>query len=276
MIILYILLIASVVAIFGLIVTIFSHIKKVNRSKRMGHFFLVFGVIIAIIAGFSMNKEKEAHQAAIAHQKKLQAEQIYDAGLVHINDRKVRIKNGQAKVMIYVSANTMIKIHSSHEQLHDLDYKPNKEKRDVRVTFVMPGKYTVTATRGQNKVVKYITVLKSNQRKTTSSSLSSSEIVSEASDDTAAEGTTVEDTSSETVVEPDITVSDSTDTTVTEVTPSTDYQPVWTPSTDTTTTDSSATADGTTNNTETSSDSATTDTTSVPSEQGGTTSSIGE
>lgn len=250
MISLYILLIASVVAIFGLIVTIFSHIKKVNRSKRMGHFFLVFGVIIAIIAGFSMNKEKEAHQAAIAHQKKLQVEQIYDAGLVHINDRKVRIKNGQAKVMIYVSANTRIKIHSSHEQLHDLDYKPNKEKRDVRVTFVMPGKYTVTATRGQNKVVKYITVLKSNQRKTTPSSSSSSEIVSETSDDTAAEGTTVEDTSSETVVEPDITVSDSTDTTVTEVTPSTDYQPVWTPSTDTTTTDSSATADGTTNNTE--------------------------
>lgn len=276
MISLYILLIASVVAIFGLIVTIFSHIKKVNRSKRMGHFFLVFGVIIAIVAGFSMNKEKEAHQAAIAHQKKLQTEQIYDAGLVHINDRKVRIKNGQAKVMIYVSANTTIKIHSSHEQLHDLDYKPNKEKRDVRVTFVMPGKYTVTATRGQNKVVKYITVLKSNQRKTTSSSSSSSEIVSETSDDTAAEDTTVEDTSSETVVEPDVTVSDSTDTTVTEVTPSTDYQPVWTPSTDTTTTDSSATADGTTNNTETSADSATTDTTSVPSEQGGTTSSIGE
>lgn len=272
----YILLIASVVAIFGLIVTIFSHIKKVNRSKRMGHFFLVFGVIIAIIAGFSMNKEKEAHQAAIAHQKKLRTEQIYDAGLVHINDRKVRIKNGQAKVTIYVSANTTIKIHSSHEQLHDLDYKPNKEKGDVRVTFVLPGKYTVTATRGQNKVVKYITVLKSNQRKTTSSSSSSSEIVSETSDDTAAEDTTVEDTSSETVVEPDVTVSDSTDTTVTEVTPSTDYQPVWTPSTDTTTTDSSATADGTTNNTETSADSATTDTTSVPSEQGGTTSSIGE
>lgn len=275
MISLYILLIANGVAIFGLIVTVFSHIKKVDRSKRMGHFFLVFGVIVAVIAGFSINKENEAHQAAIFHQKKLQAEQIYDAGLVHISDKQVRIKHGQAKVTFYVSANTKIKIHSNHEQLHDLDYKPIKEKKNIRVTFVMPGGYTVTATRGQNKIVKHITVIKANPKKVTSaSSLSSSEVISQTSDDMTVSETVesdVGDASSETVVEPDITESDTMAPTVTEVSPSTDYQPVWSPSTDTTTTDTTTTdttttdtEDSTSTDTQTSADSATTETTSIP------------
>ncbi|HJA24034.1 MAG TPA: hypothetical protein H9958_07435, partial [Candidatus Limosilactobacillus intestinavium] len=103
MISLYILLIASVVAIFGLFVTIFAHVKKIDRSKRMGHFFLTFGIIVALFAGFSINKEKEAHQAAQDHQKKVQAEQIYDAELVHLSDKKVKIKDGEAKVTIHVS-----------------------------------------------------------------------------------------------------------------------------------------------------------------------------
>ena len=251
----------------------------------MGHFFLVFGLIVALIAGFSMNKEKEAHQAAIAHQEKLQAEQMYDAGLVHLSDKQVRIKDGQAKVTIHVSANTTIKIHSSHEQLHDLDYKPIKEKKDIRVTFVMPGKYTVTATRGQTKVVKHIMVLKNNHKKATSSTSpsSSSELVeSESSSETIVKDPTEsEETSSETVVDPSIADTATTDTGVTDVTPSTDYQPGWTPSESTPQTGGGT--NGTTNNssdsaptTSETSESATTATTSTPDEQSDTARNIGE
>ncbi|MDF8367403.1 hypothetical protein G9406_07390 [Weissella paramesenteroides] len=240
MISLYILLIASIVAIFGLFVTIFAHVKKIDRSKRMGHFFLTFGVIVALFAGFSINKEKEAHQAAEDHQKRVQAEQIYDAELIHLSAKKVTIKDGEAKVTIHVSKNTAVKIYSNHEQLHDLEYKPNNSKKDIKITFVMPGKYTVKATRGQNRIIKHITVSKDNHKKvtaSTSTSSSSSEVVEETSSEPVVDDSAVsEETSTEeTVVDPGLADSAATDTTTTDVTPSYDYTPTWTPDTTTTT-----------------------------------------
>ena len=238
MISLYILLIASVVAIFGLFVTIFARVKKIDRSKRMGHFFLTFGIIVALFAGFSINKEKEAHQAAQYHQKKVQAEQIYDAELVHLSDKKVKIKDGEAKVTIHVSKNTAVKVSSNHEQLHDLNYKPNKSKKDIKVTFVMPGKYTVKATRGQNKITKHITVQKDDQKKvgeSTSTSASEAEIVEPASE-IVEEPAVTEETSTEEAIDPGLTEdSAETDTAEAEVAPSYDetpnYTPTWTPDT---------------------------------------------
>ena len=238
MISLYILLIASVVAIFGLFVTIFARVKKIDRSKRMGHFFLTFGIIVALFAGFSINKEKEAHQAAQDHQKKVQAEQIYDAELVHLSDKKVKIKDGEAKVTIHVSKNTAVKVSSNHEQLHDLNYKPNKSKKDIKVTFVMPGKYTVKATRGQNKITKHITVQKDDQKKvgeSTSTSASEAEIVEPASE-IVEEPAVTEETSTEEAIDPGLTEdSAETDTAEAEVSPSYDetpnYTPTWTPDT---------------------------------------------
>lgn len=238
MISLYILLIASVVAIFGLFVTIFARVKKIDRSKRMGHFFLTFGIIVALFAGFSINKEKEAHQAAQDHQKKVQAEQIYDAELVHLSDKKVKIKDGEAKVTIHVSKNTAVKVSSNHEQLHDLNYKPNKSKKDIKVTFVMPGKYTVKATRGQNKITKHITVQKDDQKKvseSTSTSASEAEIVEPASE-IVEEPAVTEETSTEEAIDPGLTEdSAETDTAEAEVAPSYDetpnYTPTWTPDT---------------------------------------------
>lgn len=239
MISLYILLIASVVAIFGLFVTIFARVKKIDRSKRMGHFFLTFGIIVALFAGFSINKEKEAHQAAQDHQKKVQAEQIYDAELVHLSDKKVKIKDGEAKVTIHVSKNTAVKVSSNHEQLHDLNYKPNKSKKDIKVTFVMPGKYTVKATRGQNKITKHITVQKDDQKKvgeSTSTSASEAEIVEPASEEVVEEPAVTEETSTEEAIDPGLTEdSAETDTAEAEVAPSYDetpnYTPTWTPDT---------------------------------------------
>ncbi|NEZ88694.1 hypothetical protein [Weissella paramesenteroides] len=250
MISLYILLIASIVAIFGLFVTIFAHVKKIDRSKRMGHFFLTFGVIVALFAGFSINKEKEAHQAAEDHQKRVQAEQIYDAELIHLSAKKVTIKDGEAKVTIHVSKNTAVKIYSNHEQLHDLEYKPNNSKKDIKITFVMPGKYTVKATRGQNRIIKHITVSKDNHKKvtaSTSTSSSSSEVVEETSSEPVVDDSAVsEETSTEeTVVDPSLADSAATDTTTTDVTPSYDYTPTWTPDTSAgTTTTTPATGDG--------------------------------
>lgn len=250
MISLYILLIASIVAIFGLFVTIFAHVKKIDRSKRMGHFFLTFGVIVALFAGFSINKEKEAHQAAEDHQKRVQAEQIYDAELIHLSAKKVTIKDGEAKVTIHVSKNTAVKIYSNHEQLHDLEYKPNNSKKDIKITFVMPGKYTVKATRGQNRIIKHITVSKDNHKKvtaSTSTSSSSSEVVEETSSEPVVDDSAVsEETSTEeTIVDPSLADSAATDTTTTDVTPSYDYTPTWTPDTSAgTTTTTPATGDG--------------------------------
>lgn len=237
MISLYILLIASVVAIFGLFVTIFARVKKIDRSKRMGHFFLTFGIIVALFAGFSINKEKEAHQAAQDHQKKVQAEQIYDAELVHLSDKKVKIKDGEAKVTIHVSKNTAVKVSSNHEQLHDLNYKPNKSKKDIKVTFVMPGKYTVKATRGQNKITKHITVQKDDQKKvgeSTSTSVSEAEIVEPASEEVVEEPAVTAKTSTEEAIDPGLTEdSAETDTAEAHVAPSYDetpnYTPTWTP-----------------------------------------------
>ncbi|KAA8432915.1 hypothetical protein ACFQGR_03570 [Weissella sagaensis] len=240
MISLYILLIAVVVAIFGLFVTIFSWVKKVDRSKRMGHFFLVFGIIVALVAGFSMNKEHAARQAAIDHQKQIRADQMYDAKLVHLSAKKVRIDDGQAKIKIHVSKNTAIKITSSHKQLRDLDYKPNKVAKDILVTFVMPGKYTVTATRGENKVVKHMTILKDHDKHVavSSSEESSSEEVVESSvaepviPDT--EEVSEESSSEEEIVPSEEEVPDNTtpDTGVEQapVPAAPSYQPVWTPS----------------------------------------------
>lgn len=250
MISLYILLIASIVAIFGLFVTIFAHVKKIDRSKRMGHFFITFGVIVALFAGFSINKEKEAHQAAKDHQKRVQAEQIYDAELIHLSAKKVTIKDGEAKVTIHVSKNTAVKIYSNHEQLHDLEYKPNNSKKDIKITFVMPGKYTVKATRGQNRIIKHITVSKDNHKKvtaSTSTSSSSSEVVEETSSEPVVDDSAVsEETSTEeTVIDPSLADSAATDTTTTDVTPSYDYTPTWTPDTSAgTTTTTPATGDG--------------------------------
>lgn len=250
MISLYILLIASIVAIFGLFVTIFAHVKKIDRSKRMGHFFLTFGVIVALFAGFSINKEKEAHQAAEDHQKRVQAEQIYDAELIHLSAKKVTVKDGEAKVTIHVSKNTAVKIYSNHEQLHDLEYKPNNSKKYIKITFVMPGKYTVKATRGQNRIIKHITVSKDNHKKvtaSTSTSSSSSEVVEETSSEPVVDDSAVsEETSTEeTVVDPSLADSAATDTTTTDVTPSYDYTPTWTPDTSAgTTTTTPATGDG--------------------------------
>jgi len=238
MISLYILLIASVVAIFGLFVTIFARVKKIDRSKRMGHFFLTFGIIVALFAGFSINKEKETHQAAQDHQKKVQAEQIYDAELVHLSDKKVKIKDGEAKVTIHVSKNTAVKVSSNHEQLHDLNYKPNKSKKDIKVTFVMPGKYTVKATRGQNKITKHITVQKDDQKKvseSTSTSASEEKIV-EPANEIVEEPAVTEETSTEEAIDPGLTEdSAETDTAEAEAAPSYDetpnYTPTWTPDT---------------------------------------------
>lgn len=238
MISLYILLIASVVAIFGLFVTIFARVKKIDRSKRMGHFFLTFGIIVALFAGFSINKEKEAHQAAQDHQKKVQAEQIYDAELVHLSDKKVKIKDGEAKVTIHVSKNTAVKVSSNHEQLHDLNYKPNKSKKEIKVTFVMPGKYTVKATRGQNKITKHITVQKDDQKKVgESTSTSASEAIEEPSSEAVVEEPAVtEETSTEEAIDPGLAEdSAETDTAEANVAPSYDetpnYTPTWTPDT---------------------------------------------
>ena len=238
MISLYILLIASVVAIFGLFVTIFARVKKIDRSKRMGHFFLIFGIIVALFAGFSINKEKEAHQAAQDHQKKVQAEQIYDAELVHLSDKKVKIKDGKAKVTIHVSKNTAVKVSSNHEQLHDLNYKPNKSKKDIKVTFVMPGKYTVKATRGQNKITKHITVQKDDQKKVSESTSTSTseEAIVEPSSEVVEEPAVTEETSTEEAIDPGLAEdSAETDTAETDVAPSYDetpnYTPTWTPDT---------------------------------------------
>ena len=226
MISLYILLIAVVVAIFGLFVTIFSYVKKIDRSKRMGHFFLVFGVIVAVIAGLSINKEKQAHQAALEHQEKLRSEQIYDAGLVHISNKKLRIKNGKATATIHVSKDTSINIHSNHEQLHDLNYKPNKGKKDIRVTFVMPGKYSVTATRGQNKIVKKILVLKGTHKKGLESS---SQVVTEKSNEEIIEEPTVPvETSTESVTDYGLAEADTANSSEEDD----DYVPTWTPEPD--------------------------------------------
>ena len=246
MISLYILLIAIVVAIFGLFVTIFSWVKKIDRSKRMGHFFLFFGIVVALVAGFSINKEHDAHQAAVEHQKQIRADQMYDAELVHLSTKKVRIKDGQAKIKIHVSKNTAIKITSSHKQLHDLNYKPNEAKKDILITFVMPGKYTVMATRGENKVVKHMTVLKDTgkQVSTSSSESSSSVEVSESASSESeevvsdTEETVSEESSSEEVVPSEPEVSESTtpapDTSVVpDPVPAPSYQPVWTPSSET-------------------------------------------
>jgi hypothetical protein len=216
----------------------------------MGHFFLTFGVIVALFAGFSINKEKEAHQAAEDHQKRIQAEQIYDAELIHLSAKKVTIKDGEAKVTIHVSKNTAVKIYSNHEQLHDLEYKPNNSKKDIKITFVMPGKYTVKATRGQNRIIKHITVSKDNHKKvtaSTSTSSSSSEVVEETSSEPVVDDSAVsEETSTEeTVVDPSLADSATTDTTTTDVTPSYDYTPTWTPDTSAgTTTTTPATGDG--------------------------------
>lgn len=242
MISLYVLLIAIVVAIFGLFVTIFSWVKKVDRSKRMGHFFLVFGVIVALVAGFSMNKEHAARQAAIDHQKQIRADQMYDAKLVHLSAKKVRIDDGQAQIKIHVSKNTAIKITSSHKQLRDLDYKPNKAAKDILVTFVMPGKYTVTATRGENKIVKHMTILKdddkhiavSSSEETTSEEVVESSVAEPVIPDT--EEVIEEPSSEEAIVPSEEVVPDNTtpDTGIEQApvpaTPS--YQPVWTPSYD--------------------------------------------
>ena len=233
MISLYILLIASVVAIFGLFVTIFAHVKKIDRSKRMGHFFLTFGIIVALFAGFSINKEKEAHQAAQDHQKKVQAEQIYDAELVHLSDKKVKIKDGEAKVTIHVSKNTAVKVSSNHKQLHDLSYKPNKSKKEIKVTFVMPGKYTVKATRGQNKITKHITVQKGDHKRVSESiSTSSSEAIEEPSSEAVVEEPAV----TEEAIDPGLAEdSAETHTAEADVAPSYDetpnYTPTWTPDT---------------------------------------------
>ena len=233
MISLYILLIASVVAIFGLFVTIFARVKKIDRSKRMGHFFLTFGIIVALFAGFSINKEKEAHQAAQDHQKKVQAEQIYDAELVHLSDKKVKIKDGEAKVTIHVSKNTAVKVSSNHKQLHDLSYKPNKSKKEIKVTFVMPGKYTVKATRGQNKITKHITVQKGDHKRVSeSTSTSSSEAIEEPSSEAVVEEPAV----TEEAIDPGLAEdSAETDTAEANVAPSYDetpnYTPTWTPDT---------------------------------------------
>ena len=233
MISLYILLIASVVAIFGLFVTIFAHVKKIDRSKRMGHFFLTFGIIVALFAGFSINKEKEAHQAAQDHQKKVQTEQIYDAELVHLSDKKVKIKDGEAKVTIHVSKNTAVKVSSNHKQLHDLSYKPNKSKKEIKVTFVMPGKYTVKATRGQNKITKHITVQKGDHKRVSESiSTSSSEAIEEPSSEAVVEEPAV----TEEAIDPGLAEdSAETDTAEANVAPSYDetpnYTPTWTPDT---------------------------------------------
>lgn len=242
MISLYILLIAIVVAIFGLFVTIFSWVKKVDRSKRMGHFFLVFGVIVAVVAGFSMNKEHAARQAAIDHQKQIRADQMYDAKLVHLSAKKVRIDDGQAQIKIHVSKNTAIKITSSHKQLRDLDYKPNKAAKDILVTFVMPGKYTVTATRGENKIVKHMTILKdddkhvavSSSEETTSEEVVESSVTEPVIPDT--EEVIEEPSSEEAIVPSEEVVPDNTtpDTGVEQapVPAAPSYQPVWTPSYD--------------------------------------------
>ena len=233
MISLYILLIASVVAIFGLFVTIFARVKKIDRSKRMGHFFLTFGIIVALFAGFSINKEKEAHQAAQDHQKKVQTEQIYDAELVHLSDKKVKIKDGEAKVTIHVSKNTAVKVSSNHKQLHDLSYKPNKSKKEIKVTFVMPGKYTVKATRGQNKITKHITVQKGDHKRVSeSTSTSSSEAIEEPSSEAVVEEPAV----TEEAIDPGLAEdSAETDTAEANVAPSYDetpnYTPTWTPDT---------------------------------------------
>ena len=233
MISLYILLIASVVAIFGLFVTIFARVKKIDRSKRMGHFFLTFGIIVALFAGFSINKEKEAHQAAQDHQKKVQAEQIYDAELVHLSDKKVKIKDGEAKVTIHVSKNTAVKVSSNHKQLHDLSYKPNKSKKEIKVTFVMPGKYTVKATRGQNKITKHITVQKGDHKRVSeSTSTSSSEAIEEPSSEAVVEEPAV----TEEAIDPGLAEdSAETHTAEADVAPSYDetpnYTPTWTPDT---------------------------------------------
>ena len=239
MISLYILLIASVVAIFGLFVTIFARVKKIDRSKRMGHFFLTFGIIVALFAGFSINKEKEAHQAAQDHQKKVQAAQIYDAELVHLSDKKVKIKDGEAKVTIHVSKNTAVKVSSNNEQFHDLNYKPNKSKKDIKVTFVMPGKYTVKATRGQNKITKHITVQKDDQKKVSESTSTSAseEAIVEPSSEVVEEPAVTEETSTEEAIDPGLTEdSAETDTAEAEVEPSYEeapnYTPTWTPDTD--------------------------------------------
>ena len=239
MISLYILLIASVVAIFGLFVTIFARVKKIDRSKRMGLFFLTFGIIVALFAGFSINKEKEAHQAAQDHQKKVQAAQIYDAELVHLSDKKVKIKDGEAKVTIHVSKNTAVKVSSNNEQFHDLNYKPNKSKKDIKVTFVMPGKYTVKATRGQNKITKHITVQKDDQKKVSESTSTSAseEAIVEPSSEVVEEPAVTEETSTEEAIDPGLTEdSAETDTAEAEVEPSYEeapnYTPTWTPDTD--------------------------------------------
>ncbi|MGO3468668.1 MAG: hypothetical protein ACTIMJ_04970 [Weissella hellenica] len=242
MISLYILLIAIVVAIFGLFVTIFSWVKKVDRSKRMGHFFLVFGVIVAVVAGFSMNKEHAARQAAIDHQKQIRADQMYDAKLVHLSAKKVRIDDGQAQIKIHVSKNTAIKITSSHKQLRDLDYKPNKAAKDILVTFVMPGKYTVTATRGEDKIVKHMTILKdddkhvavSSSEETASEDVVESSVAEPVIPDT--EEVIEEPSSEEAIVPSEEVVPDNTtpDTGVEQapVPAAPSYQPVWTPSYD--------------------------------------------
>lgn len=253
MISLYILLIASVVAIFGLFVTIFARVKKIDRSKRMGHFFLTFGIIVALFAGFSINKEKEAHQAARDYQKKVQTKQIYDAELVHLSDKKVKIKDGETKVTIHVSKNTAVKVSSNHEQLHDLNYKPNKSKKDIKVTFVMPGKYTVKATRGQNKITKHITVQKDDQKnvgESTSTSANEAEIVEPASEEVVEEPAVTEETSTEKAIDPGLTEdSAETDTAATDVAPSYDetpsYTPTWTPNTGGAATDTGAADTGT-------------------------------
>lgn len=227
-----VLILSITVLLLGIIIEITAYRKHIERSKKTGKTVIELGILFIVVAVAMLYHEQQTHATVARQQAEQRQAQIREAELIHLDKKDGVLSGGKYVVHVTVSKNATVKVSEAKKLVQDITYPATDREQTLQLTFVVAGKYTIVATRGEMVVKKTIVISKDKNKKLTNAT------------------TTVNDTELSTEVIVDST-SDSayvySDSTVAETTDSTYYSTTPTYTGDTTVTDgtTSSTADTT-------------------------------
>lgn len=234
-----VLILSITVLLLGIIIEITAYRKHIERSKKTGKTVIELGILFIVVAVAMLYHEQQTHATVARQQAEQRQAQIREAELIHLDKKDGVLSGGKYVVNVTVSKNTTVKVSEAKKLVQDITYPATDSEQTLQLTFVVAGKYTIVATRGEMVVKKTIVISKDKNKKLTNATttVNDTELSSEV---------IVDSTSDSAYVYSDSTVAETTDSSY-YATDSTYYSTTPTYTGDTTVTDgtTSSTADTT-------------------------------
>lgn len=224
-----ILILSIAVLLLGIIIEITAYRKHIERSKKTGKTVIELGILFIVLAAAMLYHEQQTHATVARQQAEQRQAQIREAELIHLDKKDGVLSGGKYVVNVTVSKNTTVKVSEAKKLVQDITYPATDSEQTLQLTFVVAGKYTIVATRGEMVVKKTIVISKDKNKKLTNATTTvndtelSSEVIVDSTSDSAyvySDSTVAETTDSSYYATDSTTPTYTGDTTVTDGTTS--------------------------------------------------------